>query len=74
MLGVHLGCPISMLLYVSPAIKYFDADTRIIGVEIKDHKMKILNFPGDITIFLLRDINRHTRMQAILKSHEKASS
>ena len=53
---------------------FIDADTRIKGVEREDHKMKILNFPGDITIFLLRDINRHTRMQAILKSHEKASS
>ena len=36
--------------------------------------MKILNFPDDTTIFLLRDINWHTRIQSILKSHEKASS
>ena len=36
--------------------------------------MKILNFPDDTTIFELRDINWHTRIQSILKSHEKASS
>ena len=36
--------------------------------------MKILNFPDNTTIFLLRDINWHTRIQSILKSHEKVSS
>ena len=36
--------------------------------------MKILNFPDDNTIFLLRDINYHTRTQSILKSHERACS
>ena len=36
--------------------------------------MKILNFPDDTTIFLLRDINWHARIQSILKSHQKASS
>ena len=36
--------------------------------------MKILNFSDDTIIFLLRDINWHTRIQSILKSHEKASS
>ena len=36
--------------------------------------MKTLNFPDDTTIFELRDINWHTRIQSILKSHEKASS
>ena len=34
--------------------------------------MKILNFPDDTTIFLLRDINCHTRIQSNLKS-QKAS-
>ena len=33
--------------------------------------MKILNFPDDTAIFLLRHINSHTRIQSILKSHEK---
>ena len=47
---------------------------RIKGVQIGDPEMKILNFPDDVTIFLLRDINYHTRIQSILKSHEKSSS
>ena len=36
--------------------------------------MKILNFPDDTTIFLLRDINCHTTVPSILKPHEKVSS
>ena len=32
------------------------------------------HFPDDTTIFLLRDINCHNRIQLISKSHEKASS
>ena len=36
--------------------------------------MKIWNFPDDTTIFLLKDIICHNRIQSILKSHEKASS
>ena len=36
---------------------FIDADTRIKGVLITDHEMKILNFPDDTTIFFLRDIN-----------------
>ena len=39
-----------------------------------DDDSKILSFPDDTTIFLLRDINWHTRIQSILKSYEKASS
>ena len=33
--------------------------------------MKILNFPDDTTIFLLRDINYHTRIQSILNHMKK---
>ena len=36
--------------------------------------MKMWSFPDETTIFLLRDINCHDRLQSILKSHEKASS
>ena len=36
--------------------------------------MKILNYPDDTTIFLLKNINCHTRIQSIKKSHEIASS
>ena len=43
-------------------------------MQIGDPEMKILNFHDDTTIFLLRDINYHTRMQSILKSHEKDST
>ena len=43
-------------------------------MQIGDPEMKILNFPDDTTIFLLRDINYHTRMQSVLKSHEKDST
>ena len=56
------------------AIDVIDVNTWIRGVQIGDHEMKILNFPDDTTIFLLRDINCHTRIQSIKKSHEIASS
>ena len=36
--------------------------------------MKTLNFSVDTTIFLLRNINCHTRIQSIKKSHEITSS
>ena len=36
---------------------FIDADTRIKGVQIGDHELKILNFSDDITVFVLRDIN-----------------
>ena len=36
---------------------FIDADTRIKGVQIGDHEVKILNFSDDTTVFFLRDIN-----------------
>ena len=36
--------------------------------------MKILNFPDNTPIFLLKDINCYTRTQSIKKSHEIVSS
>ena len=36
--------------------------------------MKILSVPDDTNIFLLRDINGHTRIQPNLKPDEKTSS
>ena len=71
------GCPLSMLLYISATIIiaiFFDADTRIVKVQVEDHEMKMWDFPDDITVFLLRDINCQNRIQPVLKSHEKASS
>ena len=61
-----------MSLYISAAI-FIDVNTRIKGVQIWDHEIKILNFPDDTTIFLLRDNNLHIKIQSILKSHEKTS-
>ena len=43
-------------------------------MQIGDTEMKILNFPDDITIFLLRGFNYHTRIQSILESHENVST
>lgn len=36
--------------------------------------MKTLKLPNNTTSFLLRDIKCHTKIQSILKSHEKTSS
>ena len=38
-----------------------------------DHEIKISNFPDGTTFLLLRDINRNTRIQSILRSHKEAS-
>ena len=43
-------------------------------MQIGENEIEILNFLDDTTIFLLRDINCHTRIQSILKSHEKTSN
>ena len=53
---------------------FIDANTWTKGVQIRDHEMKILHFPDDTTVFLLRDINCHTRIQSVKKSHEIAFS
>ena len=53
----HQGCPFSMLLYIILAeilATSIDADTRIKGVKIGDHEMKILKFADETTIFLGR--------------------
>ena len=44
---------------------------RLKGVQIGDHEIKILNVHDDTTIFLLRDINCHTRIQLILNYLKK---
>ena len=36
---------------------FIDAYTKIKGLQIGDHEMKILKFPDITTIFLLTDIN-----------------
>ena len=42
-------------------------------VQIEDQEVNMLNAYDDKTIFLLRDINYHTRIQTILKLFEKVS-
>ena len=39
--------------------------------QVGDPEMKMLNFPDNTNIFLLRDINYHTRIQSILNDMEK---
>ena len=48
--------------------------SRRAWVQIGDHEIKILIFADDTTIFLSRDINWKTRIQTMLKPHEKAPS
>ena len=36
--------------------------------------MKMWNSPDNTAIFLLRDIKYHSRIQSVLKSHEKTSN
>ena len=50
-----------------------DADTRIKGIQIGDHEIKIANFAYDITIFL-RDFSFLTKMELILELSQKSSS
>ena len=49
---------------------FIGANTRIIG----DREMKVLKFPDNTTIILLRGINCHTIIQSILKSYGKIPS
>ena len=76
MRGVRQGCPLSMLLYIIAAevlAIFIITDTKVKGVQIGTHEIKIINFADDTTIFL-RDIDCLTRIQAILNLYEKASS
>ena len=76
MQGVHHGCPLSLVLYIMAAevlANFIDADKRTKGVQIGDHKMKLVNFADDITIFL-GDITCFNRIQVILKLNDEDSS
>ena len=51
----HQGCPHSMLLWIIVAevlAVFIDANTKIKGIQIGDHEIKIVNFAYDTTIFL----------------------
>ena len=74
--GVRQGCPLSLVLYIMVAevlANFIDADKRMKGVQIADHKIKLVNFPDDITIFL-GDITCLNKIQVILKLYEEDSS
>ena len=52
---------------------FIDADTRIKGIQIGDHEIKIVNFADDTTIFL-RDFSCFTKTELILELSQKASN
>ena len=52
---------------------FIDANTRIKGMQIVDHEIKIVNFAYDTTIFL-RDYCCLTRIELILELSQKSSS
>ena len=65
----HQGCPLSMLLCIIAAevlAIFTDANTKIKGIQIGDHEIKIVNFADDTTIFL-RDFSCLTKIELILE-------
>ena len=63
-----------MQLYIIVAeilANFTNSDTRIKGIQIGDHEIKIVNFADDTVIFLI-DISCLNRMQMILKLYEEA--
>ena len=67
MQGVHQGCPLSIVLYITVAnlfANFIDADKRIRGIETGDHETKLVNFADEITFFLA-DITCLNRIQVI---------
>ena len=74
--GFHQGCPLSMLLWIIVAevlAIFIDADTRIKGIQIGDHEIKIVNFAYDTTIFFW-DFSCLTKMELILELSQKSCS
>ena len=73
--GFHQGFPLSMLCIIMAEVLviFTDVDTRIKGIQIGDHKVKIVNFADDTTIFL-RDFSCFTKTELILELRQKASS
>ena len=48
---------------------FINADKRVKGIQIGDHKTKMVNFADNTTIFL-RDITCLNRIQVILKLYK----
>ena len=63
-----------MQLYIIVAeilANFTNSDTRIKGIQIGDHEIKIVTFADDTVIFLI-DISCLNRIQMILKLYEEA--
>ena len=64
---VRQGCLLSMLLYNTVAevlANFIKADKGIKGIQIGEHKIKLVNFADNSTI-ILRDITCLNRIQVI---------
>ena len=69
----HQWCQLSKLLYnraTEVLANLINADKRIKGIQVGDHKIKIVNFADNVTIFL-RNITCLNRIQVILRLYEK---
>ena len=64
MLGV--GFLLSMNIVVEVLDNFINADKRIKGIQIGDHKIKIVNFADNTIIFLRKDITCLNRIKVIL--------
>ena len=71
--GFHQVCPLSILLCMIVAEVLVDGNMKIKGIQIGDHKIKIVNFADDTTIFL-RDFSCLTKTELILELSQKAFS
>ena len=71
---LHQGCLLSMLLYNIVAqllANFINADKTIKRIQIGDHKVKIVSFTDNTTIFL-RNTTCLNRTQVILRLYENA--
>ena len=68
MLGV--GFLLSMNIVVEVLANFINSDKRIKGIQIGDHKIKLVNFADNTIILLRKDITCLNRIQVIL--HENA--
>ena len=71
--GSHQVFPLSILLCIIVPEVPFDGDMKIKGIQIGHHKIKIVNFADDTTVFL-RDLSCLTKTELILELSQKASS
>ena len=73
--GLRQGCLLAMLLCIIVAMVlavYIGVVTRIKGIQIEDHEIKIVNFIGDTNIFS-GHFSCLTKIKSTLALCEKAS-